>query len=126
MMVRSLDEHGIHTLSDELIARFAALGFEGIRVAGAGPVWHPNPGSKLLALSRDVYRRTFGCEAVVQVIHAGLECGVFNGLWPDMDMISFGPTIRGAHAPNERVETASVERAWQLLAGILAAVPERE
>jgi dipeptidase D len=125
MMVRSLSEQGIHGLSDEIVARFAALGFEGIRVAGAGPVWHPNPASKLLALARDVYRQIFNCEATVQVIHAGLECGVFNWLWPDMDMISFGPTIRGAHAPNERVDVASVERAWQLLAGILAAVPER-
>jgi dipeptidase D len=126
MMVRSLDEHGIHTLSDEIVASFAALGFEGIHVAGAGPVWHPNPASKLLALVRDVYKKTFNCEATVQVIHAGLECGVFNWLWPDMDMISFGPTIRGAHAPNERVDVSSVERAWQLLAGVLAAVPERE
>ncbi|MDR2014432.1 MAG: beta-Ala-His dipeptidase [Azoarcus sp.] len=126
MMVRSLDEHGIHTLSDEIVARFAASGFDGLHVTGAGPVWHPDSGSKLLALARGVYRQTFDHEATVQVIHAGLECGVFNWLWPDMDMISFGPTIRGAHAPNECVETASVERAWQLLAGILAAVPERE
>jgi dipeptidase D len=126
MMVRSLIEHGIHTLSDEIVARFAALGFEGIHIAGAGPVWHPNPASKLLALARGVYRQTFDCEATVQVIHAGLECGVFNWLWPDMDMISFGPTIHGAHAPNESVDVSSVERAWQLLAGILAAVPERE
>ncbi|MDR2208093.1 MAG: beta-Ala-His dipeptidase [Azoarcus sp.] len=126
MMVRSLDEHGIHTLSDEIVARFSALGFDDIHVTGAGPVWHPNPESKLLAMARDVYRQTFNCEATVQVIHAGLECGIFNWRWPDMDMISFGPTIRGAHAPNERVEVASVEHAWQLLAGILAAVPERE
>jgi dipeptidase D len=126
MMVRSLDERGIHALSDEIVARFAALGVDDVRVAGAGPVWHPNPGSKLLALAQDVSRKTFGSEARVQVIHAGLECGVFNCLWPDMDMISFGPTIQGAHSPNERVEAASVERAWQLLVGILAAIDEPE
>lgn len=126
MMMRSLDEHGIHTLSDGVVARFVASGFEGIQVVGAGPVWHPNPGSKLLALAQGIYQQTFGCEASVQVIHAGLECGIFHWLWPDMDMISFGPTIHGAHAPNERVDVVSVERAWQLLAGMLAAIPERE
>jgi dipeptidase D len=125
MMVRSLIEDGIHALSGEIAARFAASGFEGIHVTGAGPVWHPNPESKLLALVRDVYRQTFDDEAIVQVIHAGLECGTFSGLWPDMDMVSFGPTIHGAHAPGERVEVASVERAWRLLAKILAAIPER-
>ena len=123
MMVRSLTEDGIHTLSGEIAARFAASEFEGIRVVGAGPVWHPNPESKLLALTQDAYRQTFGGEATVQVIHAGLECGIFNRLWPDMDMISLGPTIRGAHAPNERVEAASVERVWQLLVRVLAAIP---
>ena len=126
MMVRSLDEDGIRSLSDEIVARFAALGLEGIRVTGAGLVWRPNPGSKLLTLAQDVYRQIFDCEATVQVIHAGLECGIFSQLWPEMDMISLGPTIHGAHAPNERVEVASVERAWQLLLGILAAIPERE
>ena len=126
MMVRSLDEHGIHTLSDEIVARFSALDLDGIQVEGAGPVWHPNSDSKILALAQNVYRQTFDSEAAVSVIHAGLECGTFCWLWPDMDMISFGPTIHGAHAPNERVETVSVERAWQLLVGILAAIPERE
>ncbi|MCL2644760.1 MAG: aminoacyl-histidine dipeptidase [Betaproteobacteria bacterium] len=126
MMVRSLDEYGIRTLSDEIVSRFSASGLDGIRVEGAGPVWHPNPGSKLLALAQEVFRQTFDSEAAVLTIHAGLECGSFYWLWPDMDMISFGPTIRGAHAPNEQVETVSVERAWQLLAGILAAIPERE
>jgi len=123
MMVRSLIEDGIHGLSNEIAARFAASNFEGIHVKGAGPVWHPNPESKLLTLARDVFRQTFESEATVQVIHAGLECGAFSGLWPDMDMISFGPTIHGAHAPGERVEVASVERAWRLLTGILAAIP---
>jgi dipeptidase D len=126
MMVRSLLESGIHSLSGEIAACFAASGFEGVHVTGTGPVWHPNPGSKLLALTRDVFRQIFGSEATVQVIHAGLECGIFSQLWPDMDMISFGPTIFGAHAPNERVDAASVERVWQLLVGVLSAIPERK
>ncbi|MDR0565200.1 MAG: beta-Ala-His dipeptidase [Azoarcus sp.] len=122
MMVRSLNEAGIRELSDEIVTLFTEAGFSGIQMNDAGPVWEPKPDSTLLALARDVYRQTFNSEAKIQLIHAGLECGVFSRLWPDMDMISFGPTIRGAHSPNERVEVASVERAWKLLAGILAAV----
>lgn len=124
-MVRSLNEAGIRALAGEIVYLFTTAGFDSARIAGAGPCWTPNPHSKLLALARSVYRRTFnGEDAKVQVIHAGLECGVFSMLWPDMDMISFGPTIERAHAPGERVEVASVERAWRLLTGILAAIPE--
>ncbi|MDR1854450.1 MAG: aminoacyl-histidine dipeptidase [Azoarcus sp.] len=123
MMVRSLVDAGVKNLAHEIVYLLEARGFERHRVAGAGPVWTPNPDSKLLALAQEVYRRSFGGEAKVQVIHAGLECGVFAALWPGMDMISFGPTIQGAHSPDERVEVASVERAWKLLTGILAAIP---
>ena len=56
------------------------------------------------------------------MIHAGLECGLIAARYPGLDMVSFGPTIRGAHAPGERVEIESVGRAWQLLTAILAAV----
>ncbi|MDR2925778.1 MAG: aminoacyl-histidine dipeptidase [Azoarcus sp.] len=126
MMVRSSDDHLIHALSDKIVACFADSGFEGIRVEGAGAVWTPNPESKLLALARDVYRRAFSSEARIQVIHAGLECGVFGWLWPEMDMISFGPTIRDAHAPTERVEVSSVERTWLFLVGALAAISARD
>ncbi|MDR2031477.1 MAG: aminoacyl-histidine dipeptidase [Azoarcus sp.] len=121
-MVRSLRAAGLRALSEEIAARLSGAGLD-VRMRGDGPEWTPAPDSRLLALARDVYRETFGGEAHVQVIHAGLECGVFSALWPDMEMISFGPTIHGAHAPGERVEAASVERAWNLLAGILAAIP---
>ena len=66
-----------------------------------------------------IYRREFGAESTVQVIHAGLECGILGASHPGMDIVSFGPTIRGAHAPGERVEVASVDKAWQLLRTIL-------
>ena len=55
----------------------------------------------------------------VQVIHAGLECGIIGGIYPEFDMVSFGPTIQGAHAPGERVDVASVDRCWALLAALL-------
>ena len=77
----------------------------------------------LLALCQQVYAREFGGQAAVKVIHAGLECGILSAKYPGVDMISFGPDIRGAHAPGERVEVASVEKAWRLLVAVLAAVP---
>ena len=67
-----------------------------------------------------VYREQFGAESTVQVIHAGLECGIIAAKYPGIDIVSFGPTIRGAHAPGESVEVASVARTWQLLTAILA------
>ncbi|MDR1660837.1 MAG: M20/M25/M40 family metallo-hydrolase, partial [Azoarcus sp.] len=121
-MVRSLRAEGLRELSAEISGLFSRAGLD-TRVQGDGPEWTPAPDSKLLALAQGVYHRTFSGKAHVQVIHAGLECGVFSALWPDMDMISFGPTIHGAHSPGERLETASVERAWQFLVGILAAIP---
>jgi dipeptidase D len=90
--------------------------------SGHYPGWKPNPGSKLLAQCQAVYRESFGGDSSIQVIHAGLECGLIGGTYPAMDMVSFGPTIHGAHAPGERVEVQSVERCWQLLTAILAAL----
>ena len=121
-MARSLRAESLRALSAEIAGLFSRAGLD-TRVQGDGPEWTPAPDSGLLALAQGVYRRTFGGEAGVKVIHAGLECGVFRALWPEMDMISFGPTIQGAHSPDERVDAASVERAWRLLAGILAAIP---
>jgi dipeptidase D len=122
IMVRSLREAGVRTLAAEIADLLSAAKLDA-QVHGAGPCWTPKPDSALLTLAQGIYRQTFGSEAHIQVIHAGLECGVFSALWPEMDMISFGPTIQGAHAPGERVDAASVQRAWSLLTGILAAIP---
>ena len=67
-----------------------------------------------------MYRREYGGESAVKVIHAGLECGIIGAKHPGMDTVSFGPTIRGAHAPGESVEIATVEHCWRLLRAILA------
>lgn len=120
-MVRSLIESGSAALADEIVALFALSGTAAEK-AGHYPGWTPNPASPLLALCQSVYRRQFGAESTVQVIHAGLECGLIAARYPGLDMVSFGPTIRGAHAPGERVDIASVGRAWQLLTAILTAI----
>ncbi|MDC7703643.1 aminoacyl-histidine dipeptidase [Vogesella indigofera] len=122
LMVRSLLDSGFQNLASEIVGLFRLAGFE-VETEGGYPGWAPNPASPLLALFQQVYRQQFGADSGVQVIHAGLECGIIGAKYPQMDMVSFGPNIRGAHAPGERVEVASVGKAWQLLQAVLAAVP---
>ena len=86
------------------------------------PGWKPNLNSKLLIVGRDSYKELFGTEPVVRAIHAGLECGLFLDTYPDLDMISFGPTLRGVHAPGERLEISTVDKFWKLLIDILKRV----
>ncbi|MBN3002971.1 dipeptidase D [Chromobacterium alkanivorans] len=124
LMVRSLLDSGTWMLAREVESLFRLAGCQ-VEMEGGYPGWAPNPQSKLLALFQQVYAREFGGEAQVQVIHAGLECGILGAKYPGMDMVSFGPNIRGAHAPGERVEVESVGKAWHLLKAVLAAVPAR-
>ncbi len=83
------------------------------------PGWSPNPDSELLRLTSNSYRELFSTEPLVKAIHAGLECGLFLEKYPELDMISFGPTLRGVHSPDERLEIASVEKFWLLLCDTL-------
>lgn len=124
-MVRSLTESGGVALADAIVSLFALSGTTAVK-SGHYPGWMPNPASPLLALCQSVYRREFASESTVQVIHAGLECGIIAASHPGLDIVSFGPTIRGAHAPGEGVEIASVGHAWRLLTAILAAVASSE
>ncbi len=83
------------------------------------PGWEPNPESELLAETVSCYEKLFGERPKVRAIHAGLECGLFLEKYPGLDMVSFGPTLRGVHSPDERLEIASVEKFWLLLRTIL-------
>lgn len=120
-MVRSLIGSGSLALADEIVSLWALSGTHAEK-SGFYPGWAPNPESALLKLCQSVYRRDFAADSKVQVIHAGLECGIIGDKYPGMDIVSFGPTIRGAHAPGERVEIASVERCWRLLRAILTEI----
>ena len=86
------------------------------------PGWAPNPESLLLRRTTECYRTLFGCEAKVRAIHAGLECGLFLEKYPHLEMVSFGPTMRGVHSPDERLEIASVDKFWRLLREVVTAV----
>jgi dipeptidase D len=121
-MVRSLVDSCALAHARDIADGFTRIGAES-RVGEGYPGWKPNPDSPLLTLARRAYAREFGDEAAVQVIHAGLECGIIGAKYPGLDMISFGPTIRGAHAPGERVEISSVAKSWQLLTALLADLP---
>jgi len=83
------------------------------------PGWTPNPDSRVLKVAVDVYRKMYGKEPVVRAIHAGLECGLIGQKYPKMDMISYGPTLRGVHSPDERIEIKTVEMFWNQTLEIL-------
>ncbi|PXY93093.1 aminoacyl-histidine dipeptidase [Gilliamella apis] len=88
-------------------------------ISGGYSGWEPNLNSSLLQLAKDKYQEIFSKQAKIMVIHAGLECGLFKQSYPDMDMISIGPTIVSPHSPDEKVNIQSVYRYWELLIAIL-------
>ncbi len=90
------------------------------------PGWAPNTDSEILAITRESYERLFGETPVVRAIHAGLECGLFLQKYPDLDMISFGPTILGAHSPDERINIKTVNKFWLHLLDVLENIPEKD
>lgn len=83
------------------------------------PGWAPNPDSDLLKVTVSAYERLFATEPKVRAIHAGLECGLFLEKYPELEMVSFGPTLRGVHSPDERLEIATVPKFWALLLEVL-------
>ncbi|KNC65191.1 aminoacyl-histidine dipeptidase, partial [Pseudoalteromonas rubra] len=96
-----------------------------IEFSGAYPGWKPDPDSDLVHIFRDMYEGIYGNKPDIMVIHAGLECGLFKEPYPDMDMISFGPTIKFPHSPDEKVHIASVGLYWQQMQALLQNIPER-
>ena len=83
------------------------------------PGWSPDPKSKLLKITVESYRRLFSTEPRVRAVHAGLECGLFLEKYPRLEMVSFGPTIRGVHSPDERLEIPTVDKFWRLLCDVV-------
>ena len=89
------------------------------------PGWKPNMDSEILKMSKNIFEDLFNKEPEIKAIHAGLECGILDGKNPGLDMISFGPTIMGAHSPDERVNIETVEKFYSLLKGILKELAEQ-
>jgi dipeptidase D len=107
-----------------LRSTFELAGFE-VTFSGSYPGWTPNVNSPILQVLKDIYVKQNGNEPHVVACHAGLECGILGTNYPDMDMISFGPTIKGAHSPDERVSIPSVQKFWNYLIEILKNIPAK-
>lgn len=94
-----------------------------VKLEGGYPGWKPNMQSSILKTMSDVYKDMFGIVPEKKAIHAGLECGLIGGVYPNLDMISFGPTIRYPHSPDEKVNIASVVKFFDFLVGTLKQIP---
>ena len=90
-----------------------------VEFSGSYSGWNPNLDSNILKVMGETYEKTFGKKAEVKVIHAGLECGILGSIEPELDMVSFGPTIRHPHSPDEKVNIPSVEKFWKFLVATL-------
>lgn len=126
--IKSLLRSSIDSRKEELAAMIeSAFALAGAKVefSGGYPGWEPNMQSPILQTMKNVYQDKFGKEPKVMIIHAGLECGILSTHYPKMDMISFGPTIRHPHSPDEKVNIETVGKFWEYLLATLANIPEK-
>ena len=123
-LTRSSVEDSKREVQELLRKNFERNGFE-VSFSGAYPGWSPNGNSPILKVLTRVYTELFSEEPKVVACHAGLECGIIGSHYPEMDMISFGPTIKGAHSPDERASITSVKRFWSFLLEILKNIPAK-
>ena len=115
----------LRNMANTVKALFQLAGAEVIQGDGY-PAWKMNPDSKLTKVVVETYKRLFGKAPKVLGIHAGLECGLFSERYPDMDMVSFGPTLRGVHTPDECLHIPTVKMVWDHLLAILQEAPVKE
>lgn len=123
-LTRSSVETSKYDLANALRAAFELMGCE-VTFSGAYPGWTPNPNSGILKVAEEIYENQNNEKAKVVACHAGLECGILGSHFPEMDMISFGPTIRGAHSPDERVSVSSVQKYWKFVTEVLNNIPKQ-
>jgi dipeptidase D len=122
LLIGTSQRSSVASLLDNAVKTVASIGRMGgatIECTDGYPGWKPNLDSSLLKTTQRAYRELFQRDAAVKAIHAGLECGIIGERYPGMDMISFGPTILGAHSPDERIEIVTVQRFWDLLVRVL-------
>ena len=112
-------------LADSLSACFAMAGMK-VELSGAYSGWQPNVDSPILLAMKSSYKQQFGVEPAVKVIHAGLECGIIGANCPGLDMISFGPTLRSPHSPDERALIPTVSKFYDFLVATLEQTPEKK
>ncbi|OJB97384.1 beta-Ala-His dipeptidase [Yersinia ruckeri] len=123
-LIRSLIDSGKYYVVSMLTAVGQLAGAQ-TAPKGGYPGWQPDANSPVMHLVRETYEKLFNKTPNIMVIHAGLECGLFKKPYPEMDMVSIGPTMTGPHSPDEQVHIESVGQYWQLLTALLKAIPER-
>ena len=123
-LIRSLHDDG-RLQVEEVLSSLVALTTASIKFSGAYPGWKPDTDSVIMKVVSDTYQQLFNKVPDIMVIHAGLECGLFKTAYPDLDMVSIGPTIKFPHSPDEKIHIASVELYWQLLVKVLANIPQK-
>ncbi len=122
---RSSVETAKKDIADRIRSNFILTGAK-ITNSDSYPGWAPNPQSEILSIAKATYEQLFNEKAKVKAIHAGLECGLFLDMYPEVDMISIGPTLLGAHSPDERLQISSVVKFWDFLLKILENIPVKE
>ncbi len=123
-LTRSSVESSKDDLANALTAVFQLAGYD-VKLAGEYPGWAPNMDSPILKVLDSLYQKMNGEKAEVAACHAGLECGILGKNYPEMDMISFGPTIKGAHSPDERASISSAQKYWKFVLEILKNIPKK-
>ncbi|MEI6858442.1 MAG: aminoacyl-histidine dipeptidase [Shewanella sp.] len=123
-LIRSLIDSGREEIESLLTSLTNLAGVE-INFSGAYPGWKPDNSSPVMALVRETYNDIYNKQPVIMVIHAGLECGLFKKPYPEMDMVSIGPTIRYPHSPDEKVLIETVDQYYKLLLAVLERIPEK-
>ena len=121
---RSSVESTKYAVAEQLKSVFELAGMK-VEFSGSYPGWKPKPGSEIVKLMEKIYEKDFGAKPQVVACHAGLECGIIGANYPEMEMVSFGPTIRGAHSPDERANIPSAQKFWTFLKEILAEIPKK-
>lgn len=123
-LIRSLIDSG-RSQVEGMLQSVAELAGAQIEFSGAYPGWKPDADSEIMAIFRDMYEGIYGHKPNIMVIHAGLECGLFKEPYPNMDMVSFGPTIKFPHSPDEKVKIDTVQLFWDQMVALLEAIPEK-
>ena len=123
-LTRSSVDSSKNDLANTLRATFELTGCE-VEFSGEYPGWTPNMDASILKVMADLYEDLHGEKANVAACHAGLECGILGQHYPDMEMISFGPNIKGAHSPDERAQISSVKKYWKFVLEILKRIPKK-
>jgi dipeptidase D len=123
-LLRSAVETAKDALAEQIKSVWELAGAE-IEMSGAYPGWKPNPSSEILETMKSVYNKEFGRIPELKAIHAGLECGILGSAYPNWDMISFGPTIRYPHSPDEKVNIETVDKFYKFLVYTLKETPKK-